>query len=309
MKPNIRGIKRRANTLVWKVFRSLLLTGLCFLILYPVMVKLTASFKSPADMIDPNVVYLPREFTWANLVTVFRGVEYPRTFLYTVLFVSLVSFLQTMSCTLVAYGLARFRFFGRNLVFGLSIFTLIIPPQAILLPLYLKFRFFNPFEIFKLGGTLTGIPLTDTPIPFLLMALFAVGFKNGLYIFLLREHFRNMPAVLEEASYIDGSGMFRTFTQIMLPGAVPLLVTVFLFSFVWMWNDYYYTTILAPGLPTLNMKLLGMSVGDIGLILGEMGTSVLQSPRFILLITPLVVLYLLLQKSFTESIVKSGIVG
>ena len=214
-----------------------------------------------------------------------------------------------MSCTLVAYGLARFRFFGRNLVFGLSIFTLIIPPQAILLPLYLKFRFFNPFEIFKLGGTLTGIPLTDTPIPFLLMALFAVGFKNGLYIFLLRQHFRNMPAVLEEASYIDGSGMFRTFTQIMLPGAVPLLVTVFLFSFVWMWNDYYYTTILAPGLPTLNMKLLGMSVGDIGLILGEMGTSVLQSPRFILLITPLVVLYLLLQKSFTESIVKSGIVG
>ena len=141
------------------------------------------------------------------------------------------------------------------------------------------------------------------------MALFAVGFKNGLYIFLLRQHFRNMPAVLEEASYIDGSGMFRTFTQIMLPGAVPLLVTVFLFSFVWMWNDYYYTTILAPGLPTLNMKLLGMSVGDIGLILGEMGTSVLQSPRFILLITPLVVLYLLLQKSFTESIVKSGIVG
>ena len=98
-----------------------------------------------------------------------------RDSLYTVLFVSLVSFLQTMSCTLVAYGLARFRFFGRNLVFGLSIFTLIIPPQAILLPLYLKFRFFNPFEIFKLGGTLTGIPLTDTPIPFLLMALFAVG--------------------------------------------------------------------------------------------------------------------------------------
>lgn len=75
------------------------------------MVKLTASFKSPADMIDPNVVYLPREFTWANLVTVFRGVEYPRTFLYTVLFVSLVSFLQTMSCTLVAYGRGAFPIF------------------------------------------------------------------------------------------------------------------------------------------------------------------------------------------------------
>ena len=75
------------------------------------------------------------------------------------------------------------------------------------------------------------------------MALFAVGFKNGLYIFLLRQHFRNMPAVLEEASYIDGSGMFRVrLRRSCYPERFPLLVTaVFLFSFVWMWNDYYYT--------------------------------------------------------------------
>lgn len=302
-------LKRRLVTYGYSFFRTLLLVGIGFLILFPIFTKFISSFKSTADYMDSTVLFLPKDPVLTNFTAVMQSVDYGATLLYTVFFCGLLSLLQVASCTVVAYGLARFRFPGRNIIFGLAISTMVIPPQAILLPLFLKFRYFNPLELFKFGGSLTGVSLVDTWIPFILMALLASGFKNGLYIFLLRQHFMNVPSVLEEAAYIDGCGTFKTFFRIMLPSATPIMVSVFLFSFVWQWNDYYYTIILAPELGTLNMRLLGMSVGEISEILGDLSISTLQSPKFILLIAPLIILYLVFQKQFTESIVKSGIVG
>lgn len=301
-------LRRKGYTYIWKLMRFVLLVGLSFMILYPVFVKFSASLKSTADMMDSTVVFIPKNPTLQNYKIVLNSVNYVLTLLMTVLFCLVQSLLQLASCSLVAYGIARFKFKGHKLLFGMAVLTLIIPPQIILLPLYIRFHFFGITNIFQFSGILSGVDLINTYWPFLLLSGTALGFKNGLYIYLLRQHFKNMPMALEEAAYIDGCGPFRTFLRIMLPGSVPMLVTVFLFSFVWQWNDTVYSGIFFPEIPTLANKLYGMVFTTMGAGTTLM-SAVLESPKFFLLITPIVILYLFTQKLFVQSISRSGIVG
>ena len=301
-------LRRKGYTYIWKLMRFVLLVGLSFMILYPVFVKFSASLKSTADMMDSTVVFIPKNPTLQNYKIVLNSVNYTLTLLMTVLFCLVQSLLQLASCSLVAYGIARFKFKGHKLLFGMAVLTLIIPPQIILLPLYIRFHFFGITNIFQFSGIFSGVDLINTYWPFLLLSGTALGFKNGLYIYLLRQHFKNMPMALEEAAYIDGCGPFRTFLRIMLPGSVPMLVTVFLFSFVWQWNDSVYSGIFFPEIPTLANKLYGMVFTTMGAGTTLM-SAVLESPKFFLLITPIVILYLFTQKLFVQSISRSGIVG
>lgn len=301
-------LRRKGYTYIWKLMRFVLLVGLSFMILYPVFVKFSASLKSTADMMDSTVVFIPKNPTLQNYKIVLNSVNYALTLLMTVLFCLVQSLLQLASCSLVAYGIARFKFKGHKLLFGMAVLTLIIPPQIILLPLYIRFHFFGITNIFQFSGIFSGVDLINTYWPFLLLSGTALGFKNGLYIYLLRQHFKNMPMALEEAAYIDGCGPFRTFLRIMLPGSVPMLVTVFLFSFVWQWNDTVYSGIFFPEIPTLANKLYGMVFTTMGAGTTLM-SAVLESPKFFLLITPIVILYLFTQKLFVQSISRNGIVG
>lgn len=301
-------LRRKGYTYIWKLMRFVLLVGLSFMILYTVFVKFSASLKSTADMMDSTVVFIPKNPTLQNYKIVLNSVNYMLTLLMTVLFCLVQSLLQLASCSLVAYGIARFKFKGHKLLFGMAVLTLIIPPQIILLPLYIRFHFFGITNIFQFSGIFSGVDLINTYWPFLLLSGTALGFKNGLYIYLLRQHFKNMPMALEEAAYIDGCGPFRTFLRIMLPGSVPMLVTVFLFSFVWQWNDTVYSGIFFPEIPTLANKLYGMVFTTMGAGTTLM-SAVLESPKFFLLITPIVILYLFTQKLFVQSISRSGIVG
>ena len=301
-------LRRKGYTYIWKLMRFVLLVGLSFMILYPVFVKFSASLKSTADMMDSTVVFIPKNPALQNYKIVLNSVNYTLTLLMTVLFCLVQSLLQLASCSLVAYGIARFKFKGHKLLFGMAVLTLIIPPQIILLPLYIRFHFFGITNIFQFSGIFSGVDLINTYWPFLLLSGTALGFKNGLYIYLLRQHFKNMPMALEEAAYIDGCGPFRTFLRIMLPGSVPMLVTVFLFSFVWQWNDTVYSGIFFPEIPTLANKLYGMVFTTMGAGTTLM-SAVLESPKFFLLITPIVILYLFTQKLFVQSISRSGIVG
>lgn len=301
-------LRRKGYTYIWKLMRFVLLVGLSFMILYPIFVKFSASLKSTADMMDSTVVFIPKNPTLQNYKIVLNSVNYMLTLLMTVLFCLVQSLLQLASCSLVAYGIARFKFRGHKLLFGMAVLTLIIPPQIILLPLYIRFHFFGITNIFQFSGIFSGVDLINTYWPFLLLSGTALGFKNGLYIYLLRQHFKNMPMALEEAAYIDGCGPFRTFLRIMLPGSVPMLVTVFLFSFVWQWNDTVYSGIFFPEIPTLANKLYGMVFTTMGAGTTLM-SAVLESPKFFLLITPIVILYLFTQKLFVQSISRSGIVG
>lgn len=298
-----------AKKAVGIIFRTVVLIGLGFMILYPIIVKITTAFKSYEDLYDPTVVFIPKNFTLSNFRILWNTVDYPKLLISTIGITFLIAFLQTVSCTLVSYGFARFDFIGKKLFFAFAIITLIIPPQAILLPIYMKFRFFNPFQMFTFWGELTGISLIDTLWPQVLLSVGAVGFKNGLYIYLLRQHFTNMPKAIEEAAYVDGCNRFKTFWRVMLPGATSMITTVFLFSFVWTWNDYYYNSVLSPHLNVMANKLMGLSFSSMGSLAGSLLSSTSSAPKYLLHILPLVILYAFAQKFFTQSIEKSGIVG
>ena len=289
--------------------RAIILIGFGFIILYPIIVKITSAFKSYEDLYDPTVIFIPKNPTFSNFSLLWNTVEYPKLLVSTIAITSLISFLQMVSCTLVSYGLARFEFIGKKLFFAFAIITLVIPPQAILLPIYMKFRFFNPLQMVTFWGELSGISLIDTLWPQILLSIGAVGFKNGLYIYLLRQHFVNMPKALEEAAYVDGSNRFTIFLKIMLPSATSMMVTVFLFSFVWTWNDFYYNSVLSPNLNVMSNKLMGLSFSSMGSLASNLLSSTSAAPKYLLHILPLVILYVFAQRFFTQSIEKSGIVG
>lgn len=309
-------LRKRMNAnymkeLLWKIIRTVILSGLVFMILYPLLVKFTSSIKSASDLADPTVIFFPKEPSISNYRTIIKAVDYVNTFFTSVLFNLLMSALQIISCVMVAYGLARFKFKGRGLVFAMSIFTLVVPPQTIMFPMYLRFKYFNPATAFQLVGSFsreTSLDLIGTLWPFILLSITAVGFKNGLFIFMQRQYFRNQPIALEEAAYIDGCSPFMTFTRIMLPGAGPIILTTFLLSFVWGWNDAFYTQTLAPEMPLLSSKLFGVAFESFSTGSATMDVY-LENAKMFLLIAPLIILYIFTQRHFTESIERSGLVG
>lgn len=309
---NYRLQKKKIVSFIWNLFRYVLFAGLAFVILQPLIVKLSSSFKSIYDLYDSTVIFFPKQSTLYNYERVIEYYEYGKRFIKSVLLCGISGLLQTVSCTLVAYGLARFKFKGNKLVFGMAIFTMIIPTQTVLLPLFLQFKYFSPVTFFTLGFNLQGADLIGTPIPLLLLSCTANAFKNGLYIFMLRQYFKNLPVALEEAAYIDGCNRFTTFWHIMLPGARTMMVTVFLFSFVWQWNDYFYSMILMPGMDiftTVFSKVGEAITRSDGAMRDTMQMMLYDSAAMILHIIPLIVLYIFTQKFFVQSIERSGLVG
>lgn len=303
---------------LWSIVRAVLVIGICFTVLYPLLIKFSVSFMDEKDLYDSTVKYIPKHITTGNYIMAWKGMNYPVNLLKSLFLCFSVSILQLVSCTLVSYGFARFKFPFKNIIFFLVIVTLLVPPQTIMVPLFMKFRY---FDIFGLSSALRGetINLIDTFWPFILTSLSATGLKSGLYIYMLRQHFRGMPRELEEAAYVDGSGFLRTFYTIMIPSAKSMLLTVFLLSFVWQWTDTFYaslflekTKVLPTALSSLPANLWAQYSGT------GLGQMTFISPGFYsivtntgsnLLVAPLVIIFLFLQRYFIEGIERSGIVG
>ena len=301
---------------VWKIFRFFLLIGLAYTLLFPLLTLLSTSFRSAKDVLDPSVVWVPRDFTLENFKEAAGAMEYLSSLGNTFMIGGVSSLIQIMSCALIGYGFARFKFKGRGILFALVLFTIIVPPQTVTIPQYVFNQFFSvPF----IGGNtayLKLIPIQtnilDTSIQFYIPAALGVGIRSGLYIYIFRQFFRGIPRELEEAATIDGCGAFSTFMKIMIPNAGAAFLTVFLLSLVWYWNDYFSTflfmgsrTTLATALADLkmNLKALGVNYLDPFEVLARMQAGCL------LMIFPLLVMYAFLQRYFTESIERTGIVG
>ncbi len=302
---------------MWSIVRGIIVIGICFTILKPLFLKIGVSFMGERDLYDASVKYVAKNFTWNNYKLAFSGMNYSTVFVRTLLLSAGVSLVQLVACLLTAYGFARFRFPFRKVLFACVIFTLIVPPQVIMLPLFMKYRFFDIFGIFE-AVTGSSVNLIDTYWPFFIQACTTMGVRNGLYIYMLRQFFKGMPKELEEAAYVDGCGKLRTFAQIMVPSAIPMMVTVFLFGFVWQWTDIFYTSLYLNQTQVMSTSLSSLAVNVYSQYEGYGGTMSFISPGFvsminntgtILAIIPLIILYVFCQKFFVEGIERSGIVG
>lgn len=307
----------KTERMLWSIVRGVIIIGICFTILQPLILKFSVSFMREKDLYDASVKYVAKNFTWNNYKLALSGMNYWTVMPKTIVLSAGVSFVQLIACLLTAYGFARFRFPFKKLLFGCVIVTMIVPPQVIMLPLFMKYRFFDIFGIFK---ALTGnsINLIDTYWPFFIQAITTMGVRNGLYIYMLRQFFKGMPKELEEAAFVDGCGKLRTFVQIMVPSAVPMMVTVFLFGFVWQWTDIFYTSLYLNKTQVMSTALNSLAVNVYSQYEGFGGSMNFISPGFvsminntgtILAIIPLIILYVICQRSFVEGIERSGIVG
>lgn len=346
------------------IFRLLLLIGISYVVLYPFIAKICASFMAGQDFIDATVRLIPKNFTLEQYQKIIAELDYFEAFKNTFILSFICAILQTFICCLIGYGLAKFKFKGNKILFLMVLLTMIIPHQTLRLSMYYNFRHFDVLGIFQFlggggfsilsgispdaGGFLgvlynfneavksavniaphtisqttgavmyttiwdaSGLNLTNTYAPLILLSLTGLAFKNGLYIFLLRQFFRGIPDELEESAYIDGAGTFRTFIQIILPLSIPMMITVFLFSFCWQWTDNFYTKVFFTS--TSKIKLL-VNIVDVprsianGPNYGELYTSAVKNTCGLMIIAPLVVLYLFLQRYLVEGIERSGITG
>lgn len=308
-------LKKTIKDYAYRVIRLFMLFGMCFLILQPILNKISISFMAEEDLYNAMVIAIPENFTTGNYKLAAQFMDYAKTLGNTFLVSLTIAVLQIAVCTIVGYGFARFEFPFKKFWFACVILMIVIPPQTLSTSLYLHFRFFDVLGIFKL---LTGeaINLRGSALPYYLMSAGCMGLKNGLYIFMIRQFFRNIPKELEEAAYVDGCGTLKTFIRIMLPDAKPILTSCFLFAFVWQWTDGFYTRMFLG-----NVKMLSMQLSMIGERLSQYiiyqlndaaGASVgytncIVATGTLMVIMPLLVLYLFAQKGFVESISGTGI--
>lgn len=300
--------RRKLSDAVWRIFRFAVLAGLGFVILYPLIYMVSCAFRQRIDMNDPTVLWIPRHPTLDIIRETMDAMDIWNTLKNTLVLNIGCSLVQVISCAVTGYGFARFNFKGKKFLFGIVIMMILVPTQVIALPLYMQFRFF--------GFGKLSINLIDSFATMYLPAVTANGISSGLMILLFRQFFRGLPRELEDAAYIDGCGPFMTFVRVMAPNAASAFLTVFLFSVVWYWNDYYVSATFFTNTRTIALMLQNL---DTELKIRLFNSAAVEiSPReqivwkeagCLISITPMLVMYAFLQKHFTEGIERSGIVG
>lgn len=297
------------------IFKFLLLLGISFVILYPFYTKISTSFMSRDDFVDVTVKLIPKRPTLDTYKEVIVQKNYLTALLNTTTLSLLCAFLQTFMCSLIGYGFAKYKFKGSKLLFALVMFTMIIPHDTLSLSMYMKFRYFDigfgKEGLLHLLG-MNSINLTKSYWPMVILSAGGLAFKNGLYIFMMRQFFRGVPDELEESAYIDGYGAFKTFFKIIIPISIPMMITIFLFAFAWQWTDNFYVTQLQI---TRHIHLLNGIVGIPSTINvdGFAGAALYQAAVYnteaLLIIAPLLIVYLFCQRYLVQGIERSGIVG
>lgn len=299
------------------IARYAILILLSYQLLYPVLYMISASIKTPIDSYDPSVIWIPKHFSATGFTDAFKTMKYMDALLRSLGIGLGCALLDVASCALAGYGFARFKFPLKNVFFVCVILTLIVPTQTIILPYYMNMRYFDPLGIMTLFSGITGsetmINLIGNNLAFFIPSALGAGIRSGLYIYIFRQFFEGMSAALEESAYVDGSGPLRTFTHIMLPNAKNAIITVFLFSFVWHFNDYYLSKqLLGTAKRTLIVALSSLRMDLAAVIGGQTEFDPIRVQTRIqagclLVILPMFLLYIVTQRKLADSIEHIGI--
>ncbi|MCI9323194.1 MAG: carbohydrate ABC transporter permease [Lachnospiraceae bacterium] len=284
-----------------KLFLYIFLCVTGFVFLYPLLKMLSMSLMAPDDLVNPLVNWVPYGFETANFSKAVQVLGYGET-LWTTIYVSVLpALLQTLVCALTGYGIARYRFKGKNILFGLILATFIIPSQITMIPQFLMYK--NLGILYSLKA-------------YLLPAVFGQGIRSAIFILIFVLFFQQVPVSLTEAAEIDGANQIVIFTKIAVPVAKPGFLISFLLSVVWYWNEIYLGSLyFGANIKTLPMKLENfvetfnkmVSASEAGA--GATANEAVQMAGTFLIILPLLILFFCAQKQFIEGIEKTGITG
>ncbi|MCL5947118.1 MAG: carbohydrate ABC transporter permease [Chloroflexi bacterium] len=318
-----------ARTLAIRIVTYLILADIAFVFLFPVFYMLATSIKSVQDLTDPTIQWIASGIDWQNYILAWQAINFWHSFSNSAQIAILSGVGQVISCAFVGYGFGRINFPGREILFLLVIFTFLVPPETIIVPLFILYKTMPRLaidinlasfpHIFAINGTFGPGKILDhgwidTYWPFIFPSFLGEGLKGSVFVLIFRQFFRGLPWELEEAARVDGAGPLATFFRIMLPLAKPAILVSFLFSVVWHWNDYLEPLIYLnrSELFTLPMRLsvLGQTLNEVtGGAGSEFYNEALAMAACVLVILPVLILYLFTQRFFTESIDRTGVVG
>lgn len=289
-----------AKSAVGLITRYILLASVGFVYLYPIFYMLLGSLLSPADRADPTVKWIPTSWYFANYAEAFKTLDFAKSFMRSVIVSLGPAILQTAATAVIGFGFARFNFPLKNLWFVLMIATFIIPVDVTLVPRYVLY--------YQYG-------MTGTYLPAYLPALLGQGIKSALFILVFFQFFKSYPISFDEAAELDGAGKIGVFCRIAVPMAIPAIVLSMLFSFIWYWNETaQFSLYLGNELSTLPMQLQQFTARYEAIFgsVSEGGGGLTNSTTLAgttLSILPVIVLFLVFQKQFIESVERSGITG
>lgn len=301
-------LKRRFRVVAAVTFHYVLLFGLSFVFIYPMLYMFSKSLMTPADLTDASVQWLPKKLSFSNYEYAFEELVFVKSFFNSMVTSLIPALIQILSCAIAGYGLARYRFPGYTLLLGMVLFSFLIPPQTIVVPLYMLFSDMN---------------WINTYLPYIVPPLFGHGLRGALFVLIFMQFFRGLPYQMEEAARIDGASAFRTFWSIMMPLARPAMLVVFLFSLVWHWNDLFQPSLYTMLNENFNLTqylsiMDGKGEQELSQGLGGAASDLVGlAPTFqnrvmagaLMTILPMLLLYLFTQRYFVEGVERAGIAG
>jgi multiple sugar transport system permease protein len=285
------------------------LSSLALVYVAPIVAMISTSLMDFSDLMNPTTTWIPRRLEFNNFEAAYRAlIIMPETLfvpgftfmesirrstlLNTVAMTLPSAILQVFSCAVAGYAFGRMDFPFKKFFFVMLVLVFVVPPQAQIIPLIWTYR---------------GLGILNTPFVFIGPALFGHGVRGSLFVFVYMQFFRKLPKDLEEAAMVDGMGPLTIFLKIMMPLAKPAFMVVFLFSLVYHWTESMLSSTLYRLAPTLSVRI--MMVLDPSAMTGVgVGIRTVQMATGVIMMLPLLVIYFFTQKTFTESIERTGLV-
>jgi multiple sugar transport system permease protein len=293
---DIQELRLRVGRHLSTALRWMILLELAYVFMFPMLFMVSTSFKPLIELSNPTVRWIPRNPTADGYVLALEHLNYFRSLPVSIVTSAIAAIGQTLVGAMVGYGFARLPFRGRQFLFGLLLFTIIVPPQMVMIPqfmLYSKLKWMNTY------------------LPLLVPTYLGYGVRGGILLVVYRQFFKGLPYELEDSAAVDGAGPLRIFWQIMLPLAKPAILAVFLFSFVWTWNDSLgpIMALRDQDLYTLPQWMFNMTrlLTSSSFTFYYVGENLFMA-AVTLTIAPLVLLFLVTQRYFTRSIDRTGLV-
>ena len=300
-KINFAKLKRlKAVNIISKFAIYFVLICIGFIFLEPIFEMISKSIMTTKDLIDPSITWIAKHATLDNFKNAIGTLDIPTSILNSIWYSALLAIAQTFVSATTGFALSRYTFRGRNFWFVMLIIAFILPVPLLTVP---RIMMFSTVE------SILGFKLINTVVPQFLLALLGQGTYSTMLVLIFYNFFNMIPKSLDEAAMIDGAGSLKVFYHVAIRLSISTILVVFLFSFVFNWNETYTTNILTgDALELLPGRLSLFDKGSTSNAVSELNEAIKMAATLIA-IAPLLVLYACVQRQFIEGIENTGITG
>jgi len=289
--------KYTSDGLLFKIIVYALLVGIGFVYMYPLLYMFSIALQDLEDLLSPSVFYIPTKLYVDNITTSFEVLQYFKTLASSLTVTLIPAIIQTLIASIIGYGFARFEFPLKKTIFAIVILTYIMPPQLTMIPRFVLF--------FDLG-------LLESVWAIIVPETLGQGLYSAVFILIFYQFYKLIPKAYDEAAQLDGANPFYIYVKIAIPLSIPSFVSSFLFSFVWYYNETYTSSLfLGNAVQTLQLKLFSFVSSYQDVFPGQAGLihEGVRMAATLLIIMPMLVVYLLMQRLFIQGVDQSGLTG